>query len=322
MHINLTRRSLLVGAAVAAGGVLTACGPNKPQASPSAAKGYPKTISHALGETTLSAPPVRIAALDPSYVDATLLLGGKLVAYTLYRRDDEPIPAYLGDVSSLTTEAANVGSLSEPDIEKILATKPDLIISAKVRQGAMYPQLSKVAPTIMSESTGPTWKQNIQLLGDAMGKRDLADSKIAEYKNLAKQTGDKILAKHPAATYSLVRFAADATARLYSSKSFIGEIMSDMGIPRPAGQPDTKESIFTPLAAENVLQADAQIIFETVVRSGEAKGENMRNTYHSNPLWGRLKGTVVPVEDKIFVSSVSIQGATQVIAEVGKAFGV
>lgn len=322
MHITLSRRGLLVGAAVAAGGVLTGCTPAQHQTNSPTATGYPKTIAHALGKTTLSAPPIRIAALDQSYVDATLLLGGKLVAYTLYRRDDEVTPAYLGDVASLTTEAANVGSLSEPDIEKILAAKPDLIISAKVRQGAMYAQLSKVAPTIMSESTGPTWKQNIQLLGDAMGKRDLADSKINEYKELAKQTGSKILAKHPSATYSLVRFASDATARLYSSKSFIGEIMSDMGIPRPSGQPDTQDHIFTPLAAENVLQADAQIIFETVVRSSESKGENMRSNYHSNPLWGRLKGTVVEVEDKVFVSSVSIQGATQVISEVGKAFGV
>ena len=327
--MSALRSALSVFAAGALVLGLAACqSPSADEAAPQASSdsGFPVTIEHAMGETTIPERPVRVVALDPSYVDATLLLGAELVGYAEYRQDPEnPFAPYLGDVSEETADAVNVGTIAEPDLEKILELEPDLIISAKVRQEALYPQLSPIAPTVFSESTGPTWKENVVLLGTALGLQDEAEAAVAEYEERAAAVGEEILAENPDATYSLVRFAGEDTARLYSSDSFIGEIMADMGLPRPADAPDTTESIFVPLSAENILQADASVILVSAWEPEGAEGDAsraQREQFESNPLWERLTGEVVPVDDTTFVSSVSIQGAHAVITELAEHYGV
>lgn len=287
---------------------------------------YPLTLDHAMGPTTIDSQPKRVVALDPSYIDATLLLGAELVGFVQYRQDpDNPFAPYLGDVKDATKDAVNVGTMAEPNLEKILELEPDLIVSAKVRQEALYPQLAKIAPTIFSVSTGPTWKENVVFLGEALGKKGKAEKLVADYEARAKAVGDEILAKKPDATYSLVRFTGGDTARLYSSKSFIGEIMSDMGVPRPQGQPDSTEQIFVPLSQEQILGADADIVLVSAFTPDGAEGDASRaqkEKFTTNPLWNRLKGNILEVDDGTFLASVSIQGAHAVITDLAKQYGV
>jgi iron complex transport system substrate-binding protein len=308
----------------------TAC--SSPEASPASpaasgsADGFPIVIEHAMGSTEIPAKPLRIVALDPSYVDATLLLGADLVGYAQYRQDpNHQFADYLGNVSAATRNSVNVGTIAEPNLEKILALKPDLIISAKVRQEALYPQLSKIAPTVFSVSTGPTWKENVVLLGEAIGEKAKAEKLVAAYEDRAAAVGAAILAKAPATTYSLLRFVGEDTARLYSSDSFIGEIMNDMTIPRPAGSPDTTKSIFVPLSSEQILDADAALVMVSAYVPDGQEGEAARSQqqrFQSNPLWERLTGDILEVEDTTFLASVSIQGANAAITTLAKHFGV
>ncbi|WP_404291018.1 ABC transporter substrate-binding protein [Glutamicibacter arilaitensis] len=326
-----TSRLIGLSAALAAATLtLAACGGAATSDAPAAESGadnagFPLTVEHFRGKAELAERPLRVAALDPSYVDATLLLGAELVAYTEYRKSGNPFPEYLGDVSELTDEAVNVGTTTEPDLEKLLAADPDIIISADVRQGGMYDQLNKIAPTIFSESTGPTWKENVVLLGEALGKKSEAEQAVTQYENRAAAVGKEILAKHADTTYSLVRFAGEDTARLYATDSFIGEIMADMEIPRPKDAPDTTESIFVPLSSEEILKADAKVIFQSTWAPEGAEGDASREQekkFTSNPLWKKLTGEVMPVDDSIFLSSVSLQGANEVITQVAEHYEV
>ncbi|PSS43580.1 iron-siderophore ABC transporter substrate-binding protein [Arthrobacter woluwensis] len=307
---------------------LTACGGSTSAAPPTTSSGegpYPKTIEHAMGSTTLDKKPLRVATLDASYTDAALALGAEVAAYTTYRKGDENFPAYLGDVSTLTKNAVNVGALAEPSLDKILEAQPDLIVSAKVRHEALYGQLSKIAPTIFSASTGPTWKQNIVMLGDALGKKDYAQQLITEYQERAKKVGTAILAKKPGLTYSYVRFAGEDTARLYSSSSFLGEIMKDAGIPRPTGQPDSQDKIMVELGQEKITQADAGLIITSAFGQDTGEGAKSRaqmDKFMSNPLWKSLKGQVLKADDRVFATSVSLQGAHGVLTRLAETFGV
>ncbi|MEO5315874.1 iron-siderophore ABC transporter substrate-binding protein [Pseudarthrobacter sp. CC12] len=326
-------RSVVAAAAAASLIALTACG-GQGAAAPSTAAStaasnvdaqFPKTIQHAFGNTEIKTAPKRIVTLDPSYTDAALALGADVAGYVIYRKGDAEFPSYLGDVKAQTKDAANVGSLAEPSLDKILAAQPDLIVSAKVRHEALYPQLAKIAPTIMSVSTGPTWKQNIVMLGDALGKKDKAEQIIQAYQERAKKVGSAILAKNPGLTYSYVRFAGEDTARLYSSKSFFGEIMVDAGIPRPAGQPDSAEKIFVPLSQEQLPAAEAGLIVTSAFGQDSAEGEKSRaqkEKFMANPLWGTLKGEVLNVDDTVFATSVSLQGAHAVLTKLAEKYGV
>ncbi|WP_313814796.1 iron-siderophore ABC transporter substrate-binding protein [Glutamicibacter sp.] len=329
--MNFSRVLRFTAVSAVAALALTGCAtssnsaPEASQSEAAAKSSFPRSVEHFRGTAEIPAQPLRVAALDPSYVDAALLLGAELVAYTEYRKTGSPFPEYLGDVSSLTDEAVNVGTIAEPDLEKILAAEPDIIISADVRQGPMFDQLQKIAPTIFSESTGPTWKENVVLLGEALGKDEEAKKAVADYEARAAAVGKEIMEKDKDTTYSLIRFAGEDTARLYATDSFIGEIMTDMGIPRPEGAPDTTESIFVPLSPEEILKADAKVIFQSTWAPEGAEGDASRaqeEKFTSNPLWKKLNGEVMPVDDSIFLSSVSLQGAGEVITQVAEHFGV
>lgn len=49
-------------------------------------------------------------------------------------------------------DAEVVGVEHEVNIEKIAALKPDLIIGSKIRQEKVYDKLTKIAPTVFSET--------------------------------------------------------------------------------------------------------------------------------------------------------------------------
>lgn len=317
-------RALLLSAVLAAG--LTACGgsdSSEAKGSDSTAAAaeksadFPHTIEHHKGSTEIEAKPQRIVALDNSLVEAVVALDGTLVGGIGAYRDQADFPPYLGDAVKDTTD---VGPLESPNLEAVAALKPDLIVSATVRHDDLYEQLSEIAPTVFVETTGPLWKDNITLLGKALGEEDKAKEKLAAYEARAKKIGDAINAKEGDPTASIVRFV-DGPTRIYLPKSFSGIILEDMGLARPENQQDPK--LFNlEISEEQIAQADADIIFY----SSFSGGEEREKKFLANPLWKRLtavkNGDVHEVKDEIWMTSVSLQGADLVLDDMADIFEV
>ena len=62
-----------------------------------------------------------------------------------------------------------VGQEPAPNLEEISKLKPDLIVASKVRNEKVYDQLSKIAPTV-STDTVFKFKDTTKLMGKALGK--------------------------------------------------------------------------------------------------------------------------------------------------------
>jgi iron complex transport system substrate-binding protein len=299
---------------------LAACGPATEAAQP-AAEPF-RVVTHAMGETAIPAEPKRVVALDQSFVDAVLTLETPLVGFTSYRAIEGGLPEYLGPlVATYGAEAISVGRLEEPSLEQIAALKPDLILSARVRHEAQYAQLSQIAPTVFSETTGPTWKENLRLTGQALGKEELAETRISEYEERAAAIGREISAASGGTlpTVSIVRFAGEDTVRLYSEKSYSGIVLHDVGFPRPATQPTT-DTIAVDLSQERILDLDADQIF--IATWPDATTDGPKAQFVSNPLWSRLTGAQHDVSDLTWMSAVGLQGAHTVLDDVARAFSV
>ncbi|MFI9592281.1 ABC transporter substrate-binding protein [Nonomuraea sp. NPDC052265] len=317
---------LLAGVLLVAG--VAACGstePSGPSAGSSAAPADPaaRTIEHAMGSTKISGQPKRVVALDQSFVDAVLTLETPVIGYTTYRSIDTKLPDYLGPlVARYGKEATAVGTLEQPSLEKIAALKPDLIVSAKVRHEALYDKLSKIAPTVFSETTGAIWKDNLRLMGRALGKEDLADAKIKAFEERAGRIGaaikDKEGGKLP--TISIVRFAGEPTVRLYVEKSYSGVVLKDVGFPRPQGQPTKDDAIAVDVSQERIADLDADHIF--VATYPDPAGDGPKEKFVGNPLWGRLKGAKHEVSDLTWMSAVGIQGAHAILDDLAGTFSV
>ncbi|MFG3440130.1 ABC transporter substrate-binding protein [Nonomuraea sp. NPDC047897] len=282
-----------------------------------------RTVKHAMGETAIPAQPKRVVALDQSFVDAALTLQTPVVGYTTYRSIEDKLPDYLGAVATeYGKEATPVGTLEEPSLEKIAALKPDLILSAKVRHEALYDKLSKIAPTVFSETTGAIWKENLRLVGQALGKEDLADTTLKEFEDRAAKIGTAIKEKRDGKlpSISIARFAGEPTVRLYVEKSYSGLIMKDIGFPRPEGQPTATDSIVVDVSQERIADLDADHIFVATYPDPTSDGPKAK--FVANPLWGKLKGDKHEVNDQTWMTAVGIQGAHAVLDDVAKIFEV
>ncbi|GGQ03371.1 ABC transporter substrate-binding protein [Streptosporangium pseudovulgare] len=306
----------------------TAAGPGSdaqapnPQASGTAgAAAFPRTVKHAMGETEIPAQPKRVVALDQSFVDAVLTLETDVAGYTTYRSIEERLPDYLAPVLGHAGNATSVGTLEQPSLEKIVALKPDLIVSAKVRHEALYDKLSKIAPTVFSETTGAIWKENLRLMGRALGKEDLAEQRITAYQDRAAKIGESIKAKEGGMpTVSVARFAGEPTVRLYVENSYSGLVLKDVGFPRPKDQPTSADAIMVDVSQENITQLDADHIF--VAAYDDPSVEPVRKKFEANPLWDRLKGAKHDVSDTTWMSAVGIQGAHAMLDDLAKIFEV
>jgi len=300
--------------------IVAACG-SAPETAPAQAPF--RVVTHAMGETAIPAQPKRVVALDQSFVDAVLTLETPLVGYTTYRAISAgALPDYLGPLAATYgKEAVSVGRQEEPSLEQIAALKPDLVLSAKVRHEAQYAQLSQIAPTVFSETTGPTWKENLRLTAQALGKEELAEAKIGEYEQRAAAIGREIAAGSGGTlpTVSIVRFAGEDTVRLYSEKSYAGIVLHDIGFPRPTTQPTT-DKIAVDVSQERILDLDADQIFVATWADPTASGPKAQFT--SNPLWSRLTGAQHDVDDLTWMSAVGLQGAHTVLDDVARAFAV
>jgi len=320
--VRLPRLTALTALLATAALALTGCGSGSESAEDDAAagEGFPRTVEHAMGSTEVKTKPKRVVALDASFVDATLILDSPVVGFTEYRTIDGSLPEYLGDDrKTFAPEAQSVGTLAEPNLEKIAALKPDLILSAKVRHEKLYEQLAKIAPTVMTETTGPTWKENIRLAAKALGQEDLAEKEIGAYETAAKTVGTAINAKAGNPTISVVRFL-DGPTRLYQNASFSGIVLKDAGLARPKSQ--DVEDFAAEISAERIKDADADAIFVTVFVDDKGVAQKTQAQFKANPLWAPMGPKVHEVEDVTWMTAVGLQGAWVILGDLAKTFAV
>ena len=323
----------MLGSIVALGALLAtgACGggdavgqPEVPT-TPAADAAFPRTITHAMGTTEIPARPQRVVALDNTFSGAVLLLETELVGYTTLQAADEPLPQYLAvDAQRFGANAEPVGTLSDPNLEAIAALGPDVIVSAKVRHANLYDQLSRIAPTVFSETTGATWKENIRLTGQVLGSEDKAEQAIADFEARAKRIGDAIRAttgSNP--VVSVVRFV-DGPARLYTEHTYSGVALADAGLARPPSQQggaDTSAGQIE-ISEERILDADADHIFLATWPDPAGASLETQRRFVANPLWGRLTGRIHEVPDLRWMSAVGVQGAHAILDDLAATFGV
>lgn len=326
-------RTRVVGSllALAVGATVAGCGTSAPAASsttapasPSAsveatssvAASFPITVTHHRGTTEIPAAPQRVVALDGSLVAAVSGLGVDVVGYTL---DQPKLPAYLQNPE--TADGTSVGLLASPSLEQIAALKPDLIVSSSVRHDDLYDQLAQIAPTVFTETTGPTWKENIRLVAQALGKQAEAEAQLAAYSKRAAAIGAEINATAGNPTITLLRFTAPSKpARLYGNASFPGIVLKDAGLARPANQDIDK--FMVEISAEELTKADADQIFYTDPSLDEYPGDSSMSAFTSSALWPALTGTKHAISDDRWYPSVGIQGANLILDDLATAFNV
>lgn len=270
---------------------------------------FPRTIRHAMGETTIETQPVRVVAMDSGELDSVIRLGMKPVGALEY--DPDLMPDYL--VEGLT-EATSIGTLAEPDLEAITALQPDVILSSMVRHEDLYDTLAGIAPTVFGVSTGVVWKQNFAQHARALGREVEADEAVREYEERVRELNAKLPTPRP--TVSIVRVLAD-NLRYYQLANYSGTILSDLGLPRPDSQNVDDFALLNQSLETLGQSADADFIFIS-----PALGENDAFVQEmlDGPLWGSLSavqaGNYKIVLDDVWMAGIGYRAAQTIMDDI------
>ncbi|MEU9040292.1 MULTISPECIES: iron-siderophore ABC transporter substrate-binding protein [unclassified Kitasatospora] len=295
-------------------------GDSAASASAGTAAGFPRSVKHAAGTAELKSRPKRVVVLDSGELDDVTLLGITPVgAVSPHMKTEGGFPNYLKDKIKDTKD---VGPMNEPNLELIASLKPDLILSSKVRHAKVYSQLNAIAPTVLAETTGFPWKENLALYAQALGKEDEAKKALADYEARAKKLGEEIKAKFNGTvpTASVVRFVAGPT-RLYAKSSYSGVVLKDVGLARPASQ-EVDQNIVE-VSAEQINQADADLVFVT---TADDPTKTKESEVQQTPVWQGLNAVknnkVFNVPDETWMSGIGVQAADAMLVDIAKAAGV
>ena len=122
----------------------------------------------------------RPATLTADTLGDTLALGVKPVVAS-------GVPNYMrGD-------ARGVRVVSDTDLSGIRSGTPDVILGAKEVNGDEYHDLSKIAPTILSD--GDDWKLTLRLHGEALGRTNDSEELLVNWDNrvakVRREIGDR-----------------------------------------------------------------------------------------------------------------------------------
>lgn len=307
--------------------LLAACGGTEEKSSESQEtktteeKSY--TIEHAMGSTTIKGTPKKVVILTNEGTETLLALGVKPVG---------AVQSWLGDpwYEHITDDMDGVevvGVESEVNVEKIASLKPDLIIGNKLRQEAVYSQLSAIAPTVFSETLRGDWKENFKLYSKALNLEEKGNEVLADYdkkvEDLKEKLGDKVNQE-----VSVVRFMA-GKSRIYYTDSFSGVIFNEIGFKRAAQQ----EELFTPdnklgnlaveVGKEVIPKMDGDYLFYfTYAPNGDQQALNTAKEWTNDPLWKNLSavknGNAYEVSDATWNTAGGVLAANLMLDDLEK----
>lgn len=241
-----------------------------------------REVTHAMGVTEVPDNPQRIVMLTNEGTEALLYLGVTPVG---------AVQSWSGDpwydhIAAPLAETVDLGTELAVNLEILATLEPDLILGTKVRQEAIYPQLSAIAPTVMTETIGGEWQKNLQFYADTIGKSDDGKAAVAGFtertERMRAALGDAI-----GEEISLVRFSPNRT-RIYYKDTFGGLALSQIGFARPAAQ--DRDEFAEEVTKERIPDMDGDRIFyfSDDLDSDEATAN--LNDWLNDPLWLNLKG--------------------------------
>ena len=138
------------------------------------------TVNHLQGTTVVPKNPKRVVVMDIGVLDSLDYLD---IHPEMLATCSSYLPKYIDKYKDNTVD---IGQMKNVDIEKINATKPDLIIISG-RQSPYYKQLSEIAPTIDlsidNNNYLVSFENKMRILGEIFDKEDMVTNRLFAIKS-------------------------------------------------------------------------------------------------------------------------------------------
>ncbi|WP_163567452.1 ABC transporter substrate-binding protein [Fodinicola feengrottensis] len=233
----VTRRGLLGGlGGLAVAGTLAGCGGGAGTSAAGADPGFPVSIKHKFGTTTIARKPRRVIAIGTGScdIDALVALGVAPVGVSRDESNGAGVFPWLKEKIDLKkTQLLSIGK--GVDFEKVAALRPDLILATThFKLAEDYRKLSQIAPTI-GYLTGwgtDSWQDLTRLAGKAVGLPAVAETAIRETEAAVAAAAKRYALTGKTFTASVV-YAPDVFT-LVSQADFAVKFFVQLGMRLPA----------------------------------------------------------------------------------------
>ena len=240
-----------------------------------------------LGRQVVLGHPDKAAALIGSFADIWLLAGGELTAAANDSWDSLGLPLDEGVV--------NLGSITEPDVEQLIASGPDLVLaSANTAADLELEGLLTGAGIPVAYFAVSNFEEYLHMLDICTrltGRRDLYEEHGLKVEEEIAKVLERVDGSAP--TVLFLRASASSVKAKGSEGNVCGEMLADLGCVNIADSEGSltadKGSLVADLSMEAVIAADPDYIFVTLQGSDqEAAMENMEQLLLQHPAWSNL----------------------------------
>lgn len=267
-----------------------------PTPEPTEVPAFPMTITDSLGRTvTISEKPERVVAVSTSAVETLFALGVTPVG----RPETATYPPEAQQVEAF-------GTSYQPNLERIAAMRPDLIIADAVIQAQLVPSLEGVgAPVVAINFSGVERViESLRTVGRLVGVPEKGEELAAQIEERIASATRNLPAQRP----TVVAIIAAGPEQYFAAKpsSYIGTIIEALGAKNIVSEdePVGRVAGYTNLSQERLVQANPDaIIFINPVPGAPPLSQTLRN----NSAWANLKafqeGRIFDADPAIYVQS-------------------
>jgi iron complex transport system substrate-binding protein len=204
------------------------------------------------------AEPQKVVTLSEPTLDAAVALGVS-PAGTVAARGQSGVAAYLAAEAG---EVPIVGAVAQPNLEQIALIAPDLILvdgTSVNNAPGMMEALRGIAPTVMTGYAGGDWRANLALTAEALGREDEEQQVLDAYQARVDDIRSR-LGTNAGAQISVVRAQAGGFS-LILKELLAGQVLTDLGLPRPPDQDREGRGHSEPISEEQLSMIDGDWIF-------------------------------------------------------------
>jgi len=268
-------------------------------------------VVHELGTTQVPVNPETVVVFDFGTLDTLNYFDVEVAALPQIN-----VPSYLSQYES--DQYDNVGTLFEPDFERLANLNPDLIIISGRTQES-YQDLSELAPTIYlgidNQNYLASFEENVTLLGDIFSKQEEADAALEQINQAITELAEQA----PEDKNGLIILTNDGALSAYGPGSRFGLIHDEFGIP-PAAVDIEEATHGQNISFEYVANMNPDYLF-VMDRNAVTGGEHDASTTIDNELVNQTtavqEGQVIYLTpDYWYLSSGGVESVTQMIEEV------
>lgn len=191
----------------------------------------PLELPHDLGRLCLKAPAKRVAVLDWRPLEDLLFLGVTPIAgadlkdFTAWVK--MPLPRGIEDL----------GGRTSPNLERLAALQPELILGYTGFQGRLYPELSRIAPTALwdylpEQDQLMAMRRHFLLHARLLGREEEGKRRLAELDRFLQEARDRLaragLGGRP---FLLVQaWAQEKVYNLFTPSTLASELLEAVGL--------------------------------------------------------------------------------------------